>query len=72
MSGNAWAQVINFAAYFLLTRLFSPEDFGIYNIFYSYIEVLIIVSTCKYELAIVLSKSEREAMSFSSWHSAST
>ena len=62
VSGNVWAQAIAFAAYLLFARLYSPEDFGLYNIFYSYIEVLVIVSTCKYELAIVLGRNDREAM----------
>ncbi|MBO4730946.1 MAG: oligosaccharide flippase family protein [Bacteroidaceae bacterium] len=45
----------------MLGRLFTPEDFGLYNIFYSYIEVLIILSTCKYELAIVIADNDDEA-----------
>ena len=61
VSGNVWAQAIAFVSYLVLSRLFSPEDFGLYNIFYSYIEVLIIVSTCKYELAIVIADNDREA-----------
>ncbi len=65
ISGNVWAQVIAFAAYPLLTHLFSPEDFGLYNIFYSYIEVLAILSTCKYEMAVVLADNDREAMAVS-------
>lgn len=61
LSGNVVAQGVSFAAYLVLSRLFTPEDFGLYNIFYSYIEVLIILSTCKYELAIVRSDSDSEA-----------
>lgn len=65
LSGNILAQLIAMAAYFALTRIFSPEDFGLYNIFYSYIEVLIILSTCKYELAIVVSSDDEEATAVS-------
>lgn len=61
LSGNMVAQGVGFAAYLVLSRLFTPEDFGLYNIFYSYIEVLIILSTCKYELAIVKADSDEEA-----------
>ena len=61
LSGNVMAQFIGLAAYLLLTRIFPPEDFGLYNIFYSYIEVLIILSTCKYELSIVSADNDREA-----------
>lgn len=60
-SGNVVAQGISFAAYLALSRLFTPQDFGLYNIFYSYIEVLIILSTCKYELAIVRADTDSEA-----------
>lgn len=62
LSGNVLAQVISLAAYFALTRIFSAEDYGLYSIFYSYIEVLIILSTCKYELAVVAADTDREAM----------
>ena len=65
VSGNVWAQAIAFVSYLVLSRLFSPEDFGLYNIFYSYIEVLVIVSTCKYEQAIVLADTDREAAAVS-------
>lgn len=65
ISGNLWAQGISFAAYLLLTRLFSPEDIGLYNIFYSYIEVLVILSTCKYEMAVVIADDDREATAVS-------
>lgn len=61
ISGNMAAQAISLLAYLILTRIFSPEDFAIYNIFYSYIEVLIIFSTCKYELSVVASDTHREA-----------
>ena len=61
LSGNVLAQVISLVAYFALTRIFSTEDYGLYAIFYSYIEVLIILSTCKYELAVVAADSDREA-----------
>ena len=61
LTGSVIAQGIAFLAYLVLGRLFTPEDFGLYNIFYNYIEVLIILSTCKYELAIVIADSDDEA-----------
>lgn len=65
VSGNILAQLIAFAAYFVLTRIYSPDDYGLFNIFYSYIEVLIILSTCKYELAVVVADDDREAAAVS-------
>lgn len=61
LSGNVLAQGIALAAYFVLTRIYSPEDYGLFNIFYSYIEVLVIASTCKYELATVVADDDRQA-----------
>lgn len=60
VSGNVLAQVISMLAYLVLTRIFSPSDYALFNIFYSYIEVLVILSTCKYELAVVVARDDRE------------
>jgi O-antigen/teichoic acid export membrane protein len=60
VSGNVLAQVISMLAYLVLTRIFSPSDYALFNIFYSYIEVLVILSTCKYELAVVVAQDDRE------------
>lgn len=65
ISSNVWGQIIAFVAYLVLTRIYTPDDFGVYNIFYSYIEVLIILSTCKYELSIVIADTDREAAAIS-------
>jgi len=65
VSGNILAQLIALAAYFVLTRIYSPDDYGLFNIFYSYIEVLIILSTCKYELAVVVADDDSEAAAVS-------
>lgn len=59
-TGNMLAQGVSLLAYLILTRIFSPTDYALFNIFYSYIEVLIILSTCKYELAVVVAKDETE------------
>lgn len=65
ISGNVWTQAIAFASYLIVARLFKPEEIGLYNIFYSYIEVLTIVSTLKYEMATVIARDDREAISVS-------
>lgn len=61
LSGSVIAQGIAFVAYLLLSRLYTSEDFGLYNVFYSYIEVFIILSTCKYEMAIVKASTDTDA-----------
>lgn len=61
IGGSFGAQIINLAAYPIVLRLFSPDDFGLFNILYSYIEVLTILSTGKYEMAIPLAENDHEA-----------
>ena len=61
LAGNISAQVIVFLAAPVITRLYSPKDFGTMTLISSYIGVLSVVSCLKYESAIVLSKDDREA-----------
>lgn len=61
LSGSVIGQIAALAAYPVVTRLFTPDDFGLYNIFYSYIDVLMIVSTGKYEQAFPVASSDAEA-----------
>ena len=61
MSGSVLGQLIALAAYPVVTRLFSPADFGLFNVFYSYVEVFIILATGKYELAFPLTADDAEA-----------
>ncbi len=61
LTGNVVAQGLAFLAYLLLLRLFTPDDFGLCNVFFSYTEVLIILSTCKFEMAIVVAPDDNEA-----------
>ena len=65
LTGNVIAQGLAFVAYLVLLRLFTPEDFGLCNVFFSYTEVLIILSTCKYEMAEVIAENDTEAQSLS-------
>ena len=65
LSGQVGAQVITLLAYLLLTRIYTPDDYGLFNIFFSPVELLIIISTCKLELAVVAAPSDEEAASLS-------
>ncbi len=62
LSSNVIAQVIALAIYPLLTRLYSPEDFGEFSLFLTITSFLTILSTCRYEYAIVLPKEEKKAL----------
>ena len=61
LSANVLAQVIGLIVYPILTRIYSPEDFGLLNLFLSIGGVLAILSTAEYYYAIVLPKEEQEA-----------
>ena len=60
-SGAAIAQIISILASPILTRLYSPEDFGLLAIFLSALSITAFISTGRYELAITIPKSSKEA-----------
>ena len=63
LSANVVAQVIGLLVYPLLTRIYSPEDFGLLNLFVSISSVLAILCTAEYQYAIVLPKNDQDARS---------
>jgi len=60
-SGTAIAQIIGLAFLPLLTRLFLPEEFGIFYIFLTTASILSVVTTGGYEKSFVLPKHDKEA-----------
>ncbi|GAA0367789.1 oligosaccharide flippase family protein [Bacillus horti] len=61
LSGSVIAQLLTFLMAPILSRLFAPEAFGIFALYTSLTTILSVIVTWKYELAIVLPKSERQA-----------
>src|SRR5664279_3094846 len=61
ISGTALAQVIPMLLQPVLRRAFAPEVFGSYSVYRSLIGMLIIISSFKYELAIILPRKDTEA-----------
>lgn len=61
LSANILAQVIGFIIYPILTRMYAPEDFGLFNLFTSIAGVLTIITTAEFQYAIVLPKEEEKA-----------
>ncbi len=62
VTGTTFAQILVIVASPLLTRLFSPEAFGLLAIFTSITKVLGVVSCLRYEFAIMLPDEERDAV----------
>lgn len=63
LSANIIAQIIGLVVYPILTRIYSPEDFGLLNLFLSISGILVILSTAEYYNAIVLPKEGKKAIS---------
>lgn len=62
MTGTTIAQAIPIAISPILTRIYSPEDFGILALYISIVSFVAIIVTARYEMAIVLPKTDEEAI----------
>jgi len=61
MTGTTIAQAIPIAITPILTRLYTPEEFGLLALFMSISGVLAAIATMRYELAIMLPRNNEEA-----------
>jgi O-antigen/teichoic acid export membrane protein len=62
LSSNVLSQIIGILAYPFITRIYGPDIFGEFSLFLSIVGILSLCSTWKYELAIILPKSEKKAV----------
>jgi O-antigen/teichoic acid export membrane protein len=63
MTGTAIAQFLSMLASPILTRIYSPQDYGVYSLFLSMTSLVSIVATGRYEMAIMLPKSSSDVNS---------
>jgi len=63
VGGTAGAQVLTVLAAPLLTRLYSPEDFGLLAVSASLLALIGVISSLRYELAIPLPEANVAALS---------
>lgn len=61
MTGTGLAQAIPIAISPILTRLYTPEDFGVFAMFMAISSIATVLVTGRYELAIILPNSDRDA-----------
>lgn len=59
--GTLFAQVFTIAASLVLTRLYTPADYGIFAVFASVLNILIVIGSLRYESAIPLPEEDDEA-----------
>lgn len=62
MTGTALAQILGYALSPIISRLYSPADFGVFGSFYAVVGIIASVLTLDYSLAIMLPKGKEDAI----------
>ena len=62
LTGSVIAQFIPLLLTPILSRLFSPEEFGLFAFYISIITLFSAIATGRYELAILLPKDDKKAI----------
>lgn len=62
MTGTSLAQAIPVAISPILTRLYSPEEFGRFALYMAVVTIASVLVTGRYELAILLPRQDRDAL----------
>lgn len=62
MTGTGIAQAIPIAISPILTRLYSPQEFGTFALYMAVVSIVSVLVTGRYELAILLPKLDRDAI----------
>ncbi len=62
MTGTTIAQAIPIAISPILTRIYTPEDFGVFALYMAIVSILVVFTTGQYDLAIMLPKNEKNTI----------
>ncbi|AMT96344.1 MULTISPECIES: oligosaccharide flippase family protein [Psychrobacter] len=62
VGGTAFAQLITIILLPVLTRLYSPEDFGVLAVYLSFVSLISVVSCLRLEIAIPIPKEDKDAV----------
>jgi O-antigen/teichoic acid export membrane protein len=62
MTGTTIAQAIPIAISPILTRIYTPADFGVFALYMSIASIMSVIATGRYELAIMLPKKDEDAI----------
>ncbi len=66
VSGTVVAQLFSLTFYPILTRIFTPEDFGLLSALSAISAIIVVFASGKYEEAIIISRSKEEAINIAS------
>src|SRR5450759_598427 len=61
ITGTVIAQLISILLQPVLRRFFSPETFGTYSVYLSIVGIITVISSLRYDDAIVLPKNDKES-----------
>ncbi|MGB9940006.1 lipopolysaccharide biosynthesis protein [Methanosarcina sp.] len=61
VSGSVTSQILGILLVPLITRIYSPDDLGVFQLFVSVSGILVIFSTFSYQFAIMLPKTEEDS-----------
>ncbi len=62
LTGTTITQAFSVLIYIFLSRIYTEEDFGVFGLYMNILSITMIFSTAKYELAILLPKSDRDSV----------
>lgn len=60
--GTAFAQVVNTVMSPIITRIYSPEEYGVLTVYTAFLSIIAIAGALKYEWSIPISKDDKEAI----------
>jgi O-antigen/teichoic acid export membrane protein len=62
VTGTAFAQAIVFAATPILTRIYTPDDYGVFAVYMAVVSIIAALSSGRYELATMLPVKDKDAI----------
>ena len=62
MTGTMLAQIMTFLASPVLSRIYQPADFGVFGLYISLTSIFAVITTGKYELAVILPKEDDDSV----------
>jgi O-antigen/teichoic acid export membrane protein len=62
LTGSAAGQLVSVLLSPVLTRLYSPQQFGILSVYTAILTILVVIASLRYELALTLAATEEEAI----------